>query len=270
MDENNNPQDEIKQEETLEQTPQAVEVSDEEVTTFRWKVASFLALSSIAVFVLFLLISPFFTYTSKPAIYLYPDKEQKVEVKLDKSIQYINTIPNYHNGWVVMAKPNGIIYDLQPQYTDCKKLPYNEFGFEYSKKACEVNAYPYIFWDGIQLLKPLPQKETGFIVEREQIENFLNDSADLLKMTGNEKAEFISFWAYKMKEKNYDKFKVYFLQNEEVDKYLPIKVSPKPKSSNRVQIVIDKANDDEQIEEQILIPFSREGFTLVEWGGVIK
>lgn len=206
----------------------------------------------------------------KPAIYLYPDKEQKIEIQLDKSIKYINTIPNYHKGWVVMAKPTGILYDLQPQYTDCEMLPYNEFGFEYSKDACEHNVYPYIFWDGIQILKPLPKKEEGFIVENSEIENFLYDKAEILKLNKNEKAEFVSFWTYKMKEKNYDKFRVYFLQNEEVDKYLPIKVSPKPKSSNRVQIIISQAQDDEQAEEQILLPVFREGYTLVEWGGVIQ
>lgn len=266
MDENNS--EETIKDETPQISPE--EELDKEILNFRWKIVSFLGLAVVYCFIVFLIVSPLFVVTSKPAIYLYPDKEQKVEIKLDKSIKYFNVIPNYHNGWVVMAKPNGIIYDLQPKYTDCAKLPYDKFGFEYSKKACEVNVYPYIFWDGIQLLKPLPQKEAGFIVDRKQIENFLSSSADLLKMNSNEKAEFISFWTYKMKEKNYDKFKVYFLQNEEVDKYLPIKVSPKPKSSNRVQIVIDKANDNEQIEEQILVPFSREGFTLVEWGGVIK
>ena len=206
----------------------------------------------------------------KPAIYLYPDKEQKVEIKLAKSIKYLNTIPNYHKGWVVMAKPTGILYDLQPQYTDCEKLPFDKFGFEYSKKACENNTYPYIFWDGVQITKPLPQKDVGFIVKKEEIEDFLNDSADALKMNKDEKAEFMSYWTNMMREKGYENFRVYFFQNEEVDDYLPIKVSPKPKSSNRVQIVINQAQEDEQIEPQELIPFIREGFTLVEWGGVIK
>lgn len=268
MEENNNPQDEIITE--SEQTKPIEEVLDEEITTFRWKVASFLALSTVAAFVLFLLIAPFFTYTSKPALYLYPDKEQKIEVKLDKSIKYLNVIPNYHNGWVVMAKPTGILYDLQPQYTNCDELPYNEFGFEYSKKACEVNAYPYIFWDGVQLMKPLPNKELGFIVSKDEIDNFLNDKADIMKFNSDEKAEFVSYWSYRMKGTGWDNFRVYFLQNEEVDEYLPIKVSPKPTSSNRIQIIISKAEGNEEIGEQPLIPIARTGFTLVEWGGVIK
>ena len=269
MEENNNNSfEEIITDETSEQTSQAEEVTEEEIITFRWKVASFLILSIIFLFIGYVLFVP--TVMLKPAIYLYPDKEQKVEVKLGKSIKYINTIPNYHKGWVVMAKPTGILYDLQPQYTNCDELPYNEFGFEYSKKACEANAYPYIYWDGVQLLKPLPNKELGFIVSKDDIDNFLNDKADIMKFNSDEKAEFVSYWSYRMKGTGWDNFRVYFLQNEEVDEYLPINVSPKPTSSNRIQIIISKAEGNEEIGEQPLIPISRTGFTLVEWGGVIK
>ena len=206
----------------------------------------------------------------KPAIYLYPETSQRIEIQLDKSIKYKNVIPNYHKGWVVEAEPNGYIRDLQPKYTECKKLPYKEFGFEYSKDACEINKYPYIYWDGIQLAKPLPNKNVGFIVKRDDIVSFLTEKADIIGFNTNEKKEFVRYWAKRMQDTDWKYFRVYFLQNEEVDNYLPITVNPLPQSSNRVEIIIRSAKKRDKLEEQNLIPIKREGYTLVEWGGIIK
>ncbi len=208
----------------------------------------------------------------KPAIYLYPETTQKVEIQLDKTIKYKNVIPKYnkHTGWIVEAEPNGYLRDLQPKYTECKKLPYKEFGFEYSYEACEINKYPYIYWDGIQLAKPLPDKKVGFHVKRDDIVSFLTEKADLIGLNTNEKKEFVRYWSKKMQETDWKYFRVYFLQNEEVDNYLPIMVTPVPNNSNRVEIIIREAKKRDKIEEQKLIPFKRDGFTLVEWGGIIK
>ncbi len=210
------------------------------------------------------------TLMTKPAIYLYPEKTQRIEIKLDKSIKYKNVIPKYHKGWVVEAEPNGTIRDLQAKYTNCKKLPYNEFGFEYSKEACKINKYPYIYWDGIQTKKTLPEKKEGFIVKNKDIVKFLSAKADEIGFIKAEKKEFVRYWTQKMQEKNWKYYRVNFLQNEEVDNYLPIYVNPQPDNSNRVEIIIKKGQKNTKIQEQKLIPFKRDGFTLIEWGGTIK
>ena len=208
----------------------------------------------------------------KPAIYLYPEIAQKIEIKLDKTIKYKTVIPKYNKktGWVVEAEPTGIIRDLQPKFTDCKKLPNKEFGLEYSLEACQINKYPYIYWDGVQLAKPLPNKQVGFHVKRDDIVSFLTAQADVFGMNTNEKKEFVRYWSKQMQDTDWKYFRVYFLQNEEVDNYLPISVNPVPKNSNRLQIIIRKAEKRAKIEEQKLIPFNRDGYTLVEWGGMIK
>ncbi len=208
----------------------------------------------------------------KPALYLYPDTTQRIEVKLDRSIKYKNTVPKYNKktGWVVEAEPTGVIRDLQPKYTECKKLPTKEFGLEYALNACQINKYPYIYWDGIQLAKPLPDKSTGFHVKKDDIVSFLTSKADELGMNTTEKKEFIKYWSQQMQETGWKYFRVYFLQNEEVDAYLPISLNPAPKSSNRLQIIVRQAGKRTKIEEQKLLPFNREGYTLVEWGGIIK
>lgn len=204
----------------------------------------------------------------KPAIYLYPKETTKIEVKLDKSIKYKNTIPNYKKGWLVEADATGSIRDLQPKYTHCSKLP-KKFGFEYAKQACEVNKYPYIYWDGKQLFKPIPKKNVGFIVKKSNIETFLLDAATKLQLNNTEKFDFVHYWAQKMKDKNWKYYRVYFLQNSEVDAYLPLTINPNPESVNRIEIIIRKAKKNEKITPQNIIPVKRKGYTMVEWGGAI-
>ena len=229
-----------------------------------------LSLIAAALFLFIIFVMPALSNnTHKPAIYLYPEKTQKYEVKLDKSIKYNNVIPKYHNGWVVEAEPNGNIRDLQPKYTNCDKLP-DDFGFEYAKEACEINKYPYIYWDGVQIKKRLPDKEEGFLVKYSEIEDFLNKKADEIALIKDEKKEFVRYWTHKMQEKKWEYYRVYFLQNEEVDEYLPIKVEPKIKNSNRVQIIVRKGKKNLKLKPQMLIPIERKGGTLIEWGGVIK
>ena len=205
----------------------------------------------------------------KPAIYLYPKETTKIEITLDKSIKYKNTIPFYKNKWLIEADATGAIRDLQPKYTHCGKLPSKQFGFEYSKQACEVNKYPYIYWDGKQLFKPIPKKNVGFIVKRNNIDTFLLDSATKLQLTNTEKYEFVRYWAQKMKDKKWKYYRVYFLQNSEVDEYLPIVINPNPETSNRIEIIIRKAKKNEKITTQNIIPVERKGYTMVEWGGAI-
>ncbi len=246
-------------------------VSKQEIVKFRNVIIGLLFAAIVFSWVLLFCImylTP--TTTRKPAIYLYPEKTTQISVKLDKTIKYNNVIPKYKKGWFVEAEPNGYLRDLQPKYTKCSKLPYKEFGFEYSKQACEINKYPYIYWDGVQLVKPLPKKEVGFIVAKNDIESFLTARADEMKFLETEKSEFVRYWKKQMQDTNWKNFKVYFLQNEEVDDYYPIYVEPKPVSSNRVQIIISKAKKNEKLPAQTLVPFNRDGYTLVEWGGIIK
>lgn len=243
----------------------------DEIRVFRNKCIFFLLAAACFLALYAIFISPvFMNSTRKPAIYLYPEKTAVITVKLDKSIKYKNVIPKYKDGWLVEAEPNGFLRDLQPKYTKCDKLPYKEFGFEYSKQSCEINKYPYIYWDGVQTKKPLPKKDKGFIVKKDDIEEFLKSKADELKFNDVEKTEFVRYWTKIAKEKSWKQLKIYFLQNEEVNDYLPVYVNPKPDSIYRIQIVMQKANHNEKIEKQILIPIERKGFTLVEWGGIIK
>ena len=48
----------------------------------------------------------------KPIIYLYPEREQEISVKLGQPENIICSYPEYKTEWNVIAKPNGDLIDL--------------------------------------------------------------------------------------------------------------------------------------------------------------
>lgn len=237
------------------------------VRNFRNDIIIFLLVANVIIFVFLPLI---FNETSKPAIYLYPPKRTKISITLSKKILIGTNIPKYHNGWNVIAYPNGKIIDLQPKYTSCSKLKQNKVGFEYAYNACKNNSYPYIFWDGRQITKSIPQSKEGWIVKQTEIQNFLNEKLDKMEFNIAEKKDFISYWQYKLHKRNAKYYFIYFLQNEEVNNYAPMNVSPKPDSINRILMIVQPVNKPYEVKEQKLEKISRKGFALVEWGGILE
>ena len=49
----------------------------------------------------------------KPVIYLYPEDEEEVTVKLGKKEKLTCTYPKYNDGWKVLAEPSGDLIDLE-------------------------------------------------------------------------------------------------------------------------------------------------------------
>ena len=49
----------------------------------------------------------------KPIIYLYPEKEIQLSVRLGKENNITCSYPEYKNGWNVLAKPDGTLVDIE-------------------------------------------------------------------------------------------------------------------------------------------------------------
>jgi len=221
-------------------------------------------------FIIIVILQTFGGQIKKPAIYLYPEQETNINIKLDNKIKLEIDIPKYVQlkGWNVKAYPNGKIVDLQPEYTNCDKLNSTQFGLEYAKSACKNNDYPYVYWDGIQTAKPIPTKNQGWIVDKKDLPDFLAEKLEYVGFNKAEKEEFLRYWTKKLS--NNDKYFIYFLQGKDVDDYLPMQVTPKPDSINRFYILAKPVNSTKaDLQPQKLDKFKRKGFTLVEWGGSV-
>lgn len=177
---------------------------------------------------------------AKPLIYLYPEEEQEISVRLIYDGQLTCTYPEYKEGWNVIAKPDGTLINL-------------EDNMEYS----------YLFWEGITQ-RGFWDLSRGFVVKGDDTKDFLQYTLSEMGLTPKEYNEFIVYWLPHMQDNEYN------LIHFSGDKYkdlAQLKITPKPDSILRVYMVFKPLNEYIEVQEQIFPKFEREGFTVVEWGG---
>ena len=174
----------------------------------------------------------------KPVIYLYPEKTTEVTVELEFSGEMTSTYPTYENGWEITAQPDGTLTDAQGREYYC------------------------LFWEGVS--NTAYDFSTGFVVTGEETAAFLEDALAQLGLTEKEANEFMIYWLPQMEHNAYNRIA---FQTEAYTESAVLTVTPQPDSVLRVFMAWEPLDKFEEIEPQALEPFSREGFTVVEWGG---
>lgn len=176
---------------------------------------------------------------AKPVIYLYPEEETQVEVKLDYEGELTTTYPAYENGWEVLAQPDGTLTDTKT-------------GREY---YC-------LFWEGIS--ENDYDLSKGFVVKGEETQDFLEDSLAKLGLTEREANEFIIYWLPQMEGNAYN---LISFQGESYTDKATLDITPAPDSVIRVFMAWKGLDAAVEVEPQSLEAIERTGFTVVEWGG---
>ena len=174
----------------------------------------------------------------KPVIYLYPETETRVTVKLDLSGELTCAYPAYDGGWTVTAAPDGTLTD--------------EHG----------RTYNYLYWEG-EVANGFDFSK-GFCVAGSDTAAFLEDALDRLGLTRREANEFLVYWLPRMQDNPYN---LIAFQQEAYTESAKLTVSPRPDSVLRVFMAWKPLARPVDIPAQILPGFERRGFTLVEWGG---
>ena len=174
----------------------------------------------------------------KPVIYLYPETETRVTVKLDLSGELTCTYPAYDGGWTVTAAPDGTLTD--------------EHG----------RTYNYLYWEG-EVANGFDFSK-GFCVAGSDTAAFLEDALDRLGLTRREANEFLVYWLPRMQDNPYN---LIAFQQEAYTESAKLTVSPQPDSVLRVFMAWKPLARPVDVPAQILPGFERRGFTLVEWGG---
>ena len=148
--------------------------------------------------------------------------------------------PKYNDGWSVIANPNGNLKEL-----NSNRIYY---GLYYEAKNHNVQ-----------------MKDNGFVVKGEDVIKFLEEKLEILGLNEREINEFIIYWLPVLESNKYNYIR--FETQEEIENYMPIKITPKPDSIIRVVMDYKPLNEKIQITEQKLIPQIRYGYSIVEWGG---
>lgn len=179
---------------------------------------------------------PFMCY--KPVIYLYPETEAKVSVRLDLKGKLTCTYPAYNDGWKVTAAPDGTLMDEKGQ------------------------TYNYLYWEG--LTNARWDMRRGFCVKGEDTAAFLEEALAKLGLTRREANEFIVYWLPLMQDNPYN---IISFQTDNYTDAAGLRIDPQPDSLIRVFMAWQASDVCVEMEEQELKKADRFGFTVVEWGG---
>ena len=177
---------------------------------------------------------------SKPVIYLYPKEERKVSVKLDYNGELTCTYPEYQDGWNVIAKPDGTLTNIK-----------------------DNREYSYLYWEGVADVNWDMSK--GFVVAGSDTARFLQEKLEYMGLTPREYNEFIVYWL-PILQKN--KYNLITFAGKDYEELAKLTINPEPDSILRIMMLYKPLEESVVVKEQKLEPFTRTGFTVVEWGGI--
>jgi hypothetical protein len=178
----------------------------------------------------------------KPVIYLYPEKDTQVSVKVGANIT--KSEPTYpRNGWTVLAHPNG-------------QLDYQN------------SVYPNLFWEGTGLGIYANHAGEGFVVPQSKLISTINSHLKLQGLNTQESKDFMEFWTDKLPQTPY--VRLTWLDTTDMNVLAPLSVSPRPKSVIRIFLEFEGLEKNIYLKPQKLTTINRDGFTLVEWGGLLR
>lgn len=176
----------------------------------------------------------------KPVIYLYPTKNTEVSVKVGADIT--KSEPAYNRGWKVLATPSG-------------------------KLTLAGKIYDSLFWEGTGW-GSYPEITSGTVVEKSNVAATIRTQLSAMGLNSKEIADFNDFWLPKMPAAPYTRLT--WLTTDQMDTLAPLQVWPKPDTSIRLFLDFEGLQSSVAIAPQILPQYQRSGFTLVEWGGLLK
>ena len=175
---------------------------------------------------------------AKPVIYLYPEREQAVTVRLDYDGRLTCTYPASRGTWTVTARPDGWLTD--------------ESGTEYR----------YLYWEG-QSEEAYDFSE-GFCVAGKETAQFLEEALAALGLDRAEANEMIVFWLPQMERNAWN---LISFQGASYTNRARLHITPTPDTLIRVFMAWQPLDEPVELPAQKLAHPEREGFTVVEWGG---
>ncbi|MFN3471402.1 MAG: hypothetical protein ACK4ZR_02190 [Aquificaceae bacterium] len=173
-----------------------------------------------------------------PALYLYPEKEQTIRVKLSPKGYIKNSIPPYKNRWIVRVAPTGEVNNK-----------YNHLSYE------------------VKLKKPYILTDTGWVVPYNDLSKWFDSYLPKLGLNKKEVEDFKNYWLKKLKP--YDYYEIRYIEEEFLKENMHIDIDPKPDTFIRVFLHFEGMYFKRNLIEPHIPQKTRKGFVVVEWGGIM-
>lgn len=180
----------------------------------------------------------------KPAVYLYPEQETKVHVAVSPQGFLTYTNPLYpSSGWDVLAKPNGQIISSD-------------------------KSYPYLYYESKIKDSAINKPQKGFVVKFSGLPNLYNTLLPKLGLNAKEIKDFKDYWEKYLPNSTY--YFVGIMPENDINSIEPLTIFPKPTTIIRVRLYFQALDKPISVLEPTISKPTRSGFTVVEWGGMVK
>ncbi|HVT01643.1 MAG TPA: hypothetical protein VHE53_05465 [Patescibacteria group bacterium] len=180
----------------------------------------------------------------KPAIYLYPKQTTQVTVKVNSKEPLTYTDPIYpNNGWVATAKSNGDI-------------------------TYENKNYDYLYYETKISDNLLSKPKEGFVFAKTDLKLGLNELMPKLGLNNKETQQFVDYWTKALPDSPY--YLVGITDRKTLDNAASLNITPKPDTIIRVGLYFETLKQTTTILPPVITTPKRNGFTVVEWGGIFK
>src|SRR3989441_1088281 len=167
------------------------------------------------------------------------------------------------------------VFELKDPEHPLLKEFYEDYVADYDKalQAGELTgvtdrkAYSYLFWEGLSSISPMRQE--GFVISQQEVAGFLERMLPRLGLNERESSDFRDAWLPRFHDAPY--YFITFLPRETIDRLAPLVVTPKPDAVIRVLMDFRPLRSRESAQAPNLpTPPVRRGFTVVEWGGILR
>ena len=178
---------------------------------------------------------------AKPVVYLYPQKQQNISVRVGADVKISEPLYDPNTGWKnVLANPNGSL-------------------------VVNGKAYDSLFWEGPGV-GAYPSINSGTVVKTSEAKAVIRSQLKQLGLNNKEISDFEVYWQDKLPSKPYTRLT--WLTTAELNQLAPLYITPKPDTV--IRVFLDYAGLDAPIKiaPQKLTSIPRKGFTVVEWGGL--
>ncbi len=177
----------------------------------------------------------------KPNIYIYDEKGRQIDLVFTYPQLITISIPDYRTGWSVTADGESNLVTSDGE--ECT----------------------YLFYESITS-RSLFDTEEGFYISADERVAEWTEILSAYGFNETEIHDFIEFWDVKLcADKDYIMYPQY---TETVDIAMELVITPEPENIVRMWFVFEEYQGQIYEQEEIQ-PFDREGYTVVEWGGMI-